>query len=725
MNTPLISIIIPTYKRPKKLERALASIDAACSAPHEIIVVDDCPEKSAFDVAQKHQATYISKAELGAPRGPASSRNIGIQQSQARYLVFLDDDDFFSAGGLDALHRATLNGCTFAFGNFAQLGPDGSVAIKLAGVTEQHMLVVNRIPIGTFMMARSLVRQKFNEHMRTHEDWDFLLANIDWRSSQHVDAEITVIDNTETVDALGQERRSADRSLFALDFRTIYAKFPAPDLEQYRQQMLVSLQTAPPPSAMPAKPSHPVPSDMSTSPWAQAAAQQLATSCPALLLLPGLEALNPLQAWALWRHLQSLRPQPRVLEIGCGDWAAPLAVMTQALDGSFYSVGLEQDKAEILARRLQQANALRNLTISVTTLVATKLDGEAGQFPDLSDLGNEADFDLIWVHAARTFNNPTHATHSLPAVAQRLAPTSSFMLETESPSLQQRAASVWSPMASSGALVLEQDGLHGAGLLVGIGRADANMSDSTPATVRQAVSANPEPPANVIVTCYFNSIVDTQRGHRWPSTTEGLNTLGKSVEDFGLPLVVLHDCFSPETMDAAEFRVHEWSKVTPKDSSSSWNRWYVLRDYLNQHKEIAALWMVDSTDTELFRQPFGFMEPATLYAGHEPWNIAHMTGWAMNVNQAQDIRNWVLTHPELPMLNCGVVGGDWTAMMTLALGMISFREKHMQNGGSDNISFNMLMHTAYPFPFKHGRAITTNFKEFETREGSPSIWRHK
>ena len=233
------------------------------------------------------------------------------------------------------------------------------------------------------------------------------------------------------------------------------------------------------------------------------------------------------------------------------------------------------------------------------------------------------------------------------------------------------------------------------------------------------------PPANVVVTCYFNSIVDAQRGHRWPSDTDGINTLGKSVQAFGLPLVVLHDCFAHETMNAAEFRVHEWSKVTPEDTSSSWNRWYALRDYLTQHQEVAALWMVDSTDTELFRQPFGFMEPATLYVGHEPWHVEDATPWALSVNRAQDIHDWVLANPELPMLNCGVVGGDWTAMMTLAQEMISFREKYPDNGGSDNMSFNMLMRTAYPLPIKHGRTITTNFKHFEKPENCTSVWRHK
>ena len=42
MNSPLVSIIIPYYNRPNKLERCLNSIDSQTYTKYEIIVVDDC-----------------------------------------------------------------------------------------------------------------------------------------------------------------------------------------------------------------------------------------------------------------------------------------------------------------------------------------------------------------------------------------------------------------------------------------------------------------------------------------------------------------------------------------------------------------------------------------------------------------------------------------------------------------------------------------------------------
>lgn len=225
-------------------------------------------------------------------------------------------------------------------------------------------------------------------------------------------------------------------------------------------------------AAAPAKasPSRQVQSVMATdanSFWQQAAAQQLAAACPSLLALPDLKALNPLQAWAVWQNLCALREAPRVLELGCGPWAAPLAVMTQALGGSFYSLGLDQAAAEALVTSLRHSNALQRITVSLTQRVDTELHGEPGQFLDLSVLGDEANFDLAWFSTAQVLANSAHATHSLPATAERLSLQSSFMLETDDPTLQRRSVERWTALDDS--LEVLPESCHGTGLLVKIG----------------------------------------------------------------------------------------------------------------------------------------------------------------------------------------------------------------------------------------------------------------
>ena len=51
-----MSFVIPTYRRPQTLVRALDSVTAASRADKEVIVVDDCPEGSGFDLARRFGA---------------------------------------------------------------------------------------------------------------------------------------------------------------------------------------------------------------------------------------------------------------------------------------------------------------------------------------------------------------------------------------------------------------------------------------------------------------------------------------------------------------------------------------------------------------------------------------------------------------------------------------------------------------------------------------------
>ena len=58
MNNPLVSIIVPTHKRPEKLERAILSVLHQTYSPIEIIVVDDNDEESEY---RKETEEYIQQ----------------------------------------------------------------------------------------------------------------------------------------------------------------------------------------------------------------------------------------------------------------------------------------------------------------------------------------------------------------------------------------------------------------------------------------------------------------------------------------------------------------------------------------------------------------------------------------------------------------------------------------------------------------------------------------
>ena len=95
-----ISVVIPTYKRPKELAEAIDSVLAQTGASTEVIVVDDCPDGSAAAVA----ASYVGKPvhyllnPVPSKGNPAIVRNLGWSHASGEYLHFLDDDDVVPQG---------------------------------------------------------------------------------------------------------------------------------------------------------------------------------------------------------------------------------------------------------------------------------------------------------------------------------------------------------------------------------------------------------------------------------------------------------------------------------------------------------------------------------------------------------------------------------------------------------------------------------------------------
>jgi len=91
---PLVSVVIPTYKRPTKLNRALKSTINQTYENLEIIVVNDAP-----NTALNHINNLDCRIKLinhKENKGPAAARNTGIKNSKGKYIAFLDDDDVWS-----------------------------------------------------------------------------------------------------------------------------------------------------------------------------------------------------------------------------------------------------------------------------------------------------------------------------------------------------------------------------------------------------------------------------------------------------------------------------------------------------------------------------------------------------------------------------------------------------------------------------------------------------
>jgi glycosyltransferase involved in cell wall biosynthesis len=191
MAEPLISVIIPTVRRPQRLWRALASVAAQTYPQVEAVVVNDGGIDESAQVERYHAecrrpARYVN---LHPNRGLAGARNAGITAAAGEWIALLDDDDRFMPEHLARLAPALLEepSAVLAYDDVLIVIEDGGeddVPPHVIGtcrfgrpydraVFEQD----DFIPPSAMLFSRAafLAAGQFDTTIPMCEDWDFLL----------------------------------------------------------------------------------------------------------------------------------------------------------------------------------------------------------------------------------------------------------------------------------------------------------------------------------------------------------------------------------------------------------------------------------------------------------------------------------------------------------------------------------------------------------------------
>jgi len=93
---PSITVVMPTYRRPQALARALAALaeQADPGLPWEVVVVDNDPTGGATPVVDAARATFSIPLKLAhEPRlGASHARNRGVAEASGGIIALIDDD---------------------------------------------------------------------------------------------------------------------------------------------------------------------------------------------------------------------------------------------------------------------------------------------------------------------------------------------------------------------------------------------------------------------------------------------------------------------------------------------------------------------------------------------------------------------------------------------------------------------------------------------------------
>ena len=163
---PLVSVIIPTYKRPELLKRAIRSVLLQDYFNLEVVVIgDNCPDLSPFP--DRRVRIFNLPKNHGA--GGAAPRNYGINLAAGSWIAYLDDDNMLLFNHLSSLYEEVLKEPTLcAFSSMSVDGKDLKFDVpKYQGIDTSCVL-----------HHKSLVRKygwwKNREEAKTYaHDWEF------------------------------------------------------------------------------------------------------------------------------------------------------------------------------------------------------------------------------------------------------------------------------------------------------------------------------------------------------------------------------------------------------------------------------------------------------------------------------------------------------------------------------------------------------------------------
>jgi glycosyltransferase involved in cell wall biosynthesis len=190
MQSPLASIILPTFERLQYLRLTVDCVHRQTCSDWELIVSDD---GSGADT-REYLRTLASDARVKLvwlPHSgiPAVVRNAALRVATGQYVAFLDSDDLWApqklARQLDVLQARPA--CRWSYTGFSQIDGDGRPLVNAPhgtwlpyeGSIFERLVVGPLLPIRTpaVLAERGLIEQAggFDESIRSGEDYDLWL----------------------------------------------------------------------------------------------------------------------------------------------------------------------------------------------------------------------------------------------------------------------------------------------------------------------------------------------------------------------------------------------------------------------------------------------------------------------------------------------------------------------------------------------------------------------
>lgn len=163
-----LSIIIPAYNAKDTVDKTLFSIKKQkISISFEVIIVNDCSDYDYEEFINKYKNYYnIREIKTKVNSGPGVARQLGIDNSDSKYIIFIDsDDNFYDENSVFKLYnKIEKENADLVIGNFIY-DINEKINIRKSDITWLHGKIYRR----EFLKKYNI---RFND-TRSNEDAGF------------------------------------------------------------------------------------------------------------------------------------------------------------------------------------------------------------------------------------------------------------------------------------------------------------------------------------------------------------------------------------------------------------------------------------------------------------------------------------------------------------------------------------------------------------------------
>lgn len=189
---PRISIIMPVYNKRSYLERSLDSVLNQDFSDYELVAVDDGSTDDSLTILDAYRSRDERIRIIHTENhGVSHARNLGLENADGEYVVFLDADDELKRNYLSSLYEAIQkNDVDIVIQGITKISPDGSCKDIGSGLKDGiYQLSELLLPFATIQkntglfgycfskiyVSKLIKNIRFDECLDLAEDFDFNL----------------------------------------------------------------------------------------------------------------------------------------------------------------------------------------------------------------------------------------------------------------------------------------------------------------------------------------------------------------------------------------------------------------------------------------------------------------------------------------------------------------------------------------------------------------------